>query len=209
MPARRNPSRKKKALLPAVSGTLAMSGDESEKQQNDAGGKGLTNSGKRQHDISDTEEARVNKRARDNNSDLAPSKPTKAKPAPAPCALPSRAHQNEHPGNVVKPRSKRTAAEVAAAKAVKEEKTRQLEELEREKKRILAEIEVDDEDAIEESRAAAIRRLSDMVMAGKDEDYEEYIDAEPMDEDKSEPDSPVPTKALKTVGGLITILNLD
>ena len=50
-----------------------------------------------------------------------------------------------------------------------------------------------------------------MVMGGKDEDSDEleYIDTEPMDEDKSELDSPIPIKASKTVSGLITILNLN
>ena len=201
-PARRNPSRKKTASRPAVSGSPALTDDESEKLQNDVGGKVLANSRKRQYDISDSEDARDNKKARANNNDLAPSKPTKAKPAPVPRALPSRAHRNEHPGNVGKPRNKRTGAEVAAAKAAKEEKVRQLEELERAKKQILAEMEIDDEDAIEKNRATAVRRLSDMVMGGKDKDSEEYTDGDPMDEDESELDNVVPTtKASKTVSG--------
>jgi hypothetical protein len=87
------------------------------------------------------------------------------------------------------PRPKRTSAEVAEAKAKKAELLQRLEELDREKKMALAQMEVDEEEQDIEEEETAVRHLKDLqdiesnedLPFAKDDDGPETF---PMDEDE-------------------------
>jgi hypothetical protein len=206
-PKRQNPSRQNKKNTVSLPGTLenlAPTDDGSATAQKT--GRKPPNA-KRQYNASDTEDVPSKKKAKTVDKGGAAPRRAKAKgtakPTPIPRSpLPSRETRNEHPGNVAKARPKRTSAEVAAAQAQKEEKKRKLEELEREKKRILAEILIEEEDADLECESNAVRRLSDILASdGVDPGVEgEESDAQ-MVEEELEPtiDEPQPPPQPKTV----------
>ena len=77
--------------------------------------------------------------------------------------LPERKARNNHPGTIDKPRAKRTTAEVQAEKVAQADAKRQSEELEEEKKRLYAQMEIDEDEKELERQVKAIRRLSDIV----------------------------------------------
>lgn len=76
--------------------------------------------------------------------------------------LPQRTHRNLHPGKVVMPRPKRTSAEVTEDKARKADLIRRLEELDKQRRIALAEMELDEEEEDIEEEETAIRHLNDL-----------------------------------------------
>ena len=99
--------------------------------------------------------------------------------------LPHRTNRNIHPGKSSMPRPKRTSAEVAEAKAKEAELLRKLEELDKQKIEVLAEMEVDEEEKDIEEEETAIRHLNDL----QDSENESFTkddgpEAFPMDEDE-------------------------
>jgi hypothetical protein len=87
---------------------------------------------------------------------------TKIKKKPSRSPLPERINRVIHPGKPAMPRPKRTSAEVAEAKAKKAELLRQLEELDKQKKIVLAEMELEEEEEDMEEEQTAVRHLRDL-----------------------------------------------
>ena len=104
------------------------------------------------------------------------------------------------------PRPKRTSAEVAEAEAKKVELLARVEELERQKKIALAEMELDEEEEDVEEEQTAVRHLKDLpdansegsevVLIPKDDGLEDF----PMDDDEYliPPDDEPEDEALST-----------
>ena len=84
------------------------------------------------------------------------------KPIPPRSPLPQRINRVIHPGKPAMPRPKRTSAEVAEAEAKKAELLARLEELEKQKKIALAEMELDEEEEDIEEEKTAVRHLKDL-----------------------------------------------
>jgi hypothetical protein len=76
--------------------------------------------------------------------------------------LPQCTNRNTHPAKPVMPRSKRTSAQVAEAKAKNAELLQRLDELEKQKKIMLAQMEVDEEEEDIEEEETAVRHLKDL-----------------------------------------------
>jgi hypothetical protein len=87
----------------------------------------------------------------------------KTKVKQVPDTRPGRKGRNSHPGEITKPRIKRTTAQVEADNTAKAEVKRRLEELEEEKKKLYAQMEIDEDEKELERQVKAIRRLSDVV----------------------------------------------
>lgn len=93
----------------------------------------------------------------------------KVKPVPKPReTLPERKGHNNHPGTIAKPRIKRTTAQVEAENLAKAEMKRRLEELEEEKKKLWAQMEIDEDEKELERQVKAVRRLSDVIIADQE-----------------------------------------
>ena len=116
-----------------------------------------------------------------------PMKTKKTVPPQSP--LPQHINCVIHPGKPAMPHPKRTSAKVAEAKAKKAELLVRLEELEKQKKVALAEMELNKEEEDMEEEQTAVRHLNDLQNAEneeinpepKDNGLEEFQ----MDEDKS------------------------
>lgn len=74
--------------------------------------------------------------------------------------LPARTNRNEHPGLVVKPRPKRTSAEVAEAAERKAALQRHIDELEQQRIVTLAEMELQEELEAEETQRAVVKKVA-------------------------------------------------
>jgi uncharacterized membrane protein YkoI len=118
---------------------------------------------------SDTE-ARPTKKKKASKANLAlppqvvQPKTKKVKAAPEPRdELPRRKGCNNHPGVVVQPKPKRTSAQVAKEKVAQQAVKERLAELEEEKKRLYAQMEIDEDNRDLEHEVNAIRRLSDIA----------------------------------------------
>jgi hypothetical protein len=152
------------AQLVAITGTV----DASEPQVKIKANKPTT---KRAHandttgNNSDTEVAPAKKKAKVANA----ASKAKVKPVPEPREnLPERKRRNKHPGAIDKPRIKRTTAQVEAEKVEKADMKRQLEELEEEKRRLWAQMEIDEDEMELERQVKAIRRLSDVIVTDQE-----------------------------------------
>jgi hypothetical protein len=89
--------------------------------------------------------------------------PTKTKkPIPPRSPLPQRINRVIHPGRPAMPRPKHTSAEVAEAKAKKAELLQRLEELDKQKKIALAEMELDEEEEDMEEERTAVQHRNDL-----------------------------------------------
>jgi hypothetical protein len=127
----------------------------------------------------------------------------KVKPVPEPRkTLPERKGRNNHPGAIAKPRIKRTTAQVEAENVAWAEAKRWLEELEAEKKRLYAQIEIDEDERELGCQVKAIRRLSDVIRTDRDgtesegEDFDMDVDA--SDSKESEDVNTAPKAGEKT-----------
>ncbi|KAH9021262.1 hypothetical protein EDB85DRAFT_2152545 [Lactarius pseudohatsudake] len=104
--------------------------------------------------------------------------------------LPQRINRVVQPGKPAMPWPKRTSAEVAAALAEKARLLRRVEELDKEKKLALAELDLDEEaqDAVEER--IAVRHLIDLPDSESEEPQAETLDdaleVGPVDEEESQ-----------------------
>ena len=134
------------------------------------------------------------------------------KPIPPRSPLPQRINRVIHPGKPAMPRPKRTSAEVAEAEAKKADILARLEELEKQKKIVLAEMELDEEEEDIEEEQTAVRHLKDLrdansegpevVLIPKDDGLEDFpmnddehlipLDDEPEDEALTEDDGSTP-----------------
>jgi hypothetical protein len=108
---------------------------------------------------------------------------------PEPCeTLPEQKGRNNHPGAIAKPRIKRTTAQVEAENVAWAEEKRRLEELEAEKKRLYAQMEIDEDERELECQVKAIRWLSDVIGTDRDgtesegEDFDMDVDASDSEE---------------------------
>lgn len=117
--------------------------------------------------------------------------------------LPQRINHVIHPGKPAMPRPKRTSAEVAEAKAKKTDLLERLEELDKQRKIALAEMELDEEEEEIEEERTAVRYLQDagreQVIPSDAED--DGLESFPMDEDEplvfpddSDEDEPLDTE---------------
>ncbi|KAH9038766.1 hypothetical protein EDB85DRAFT_1860278, partial [Lactarius pseudohatsudake] len=103
------------------------------------------------------------------------------------------------PGKPAMPRPKRTSAEVAAALAEKARLLRRVEELDKEKKLALAELDLDEEaqDAVEER--IAVRHLIDLPDSESEEPQAETLDdaleVGPVDEEESQGEDDEPPRS--------------
>jgi hypothetical protein len=134
----------------------------------------------------------------------------KAKPVPEPReTLPERKGRNKHPGAIAKPRIKRTTAEVEAENLAKAEMKRRLEELEEEKKKLWAQMEIDEDERELERQVKAVRRLSDVQVIVTDreaisdsesegEDFDMDVDASDSEDVNTDP-KPGPVERKKKV----------
>ncbi|KAH8982122.1 hypothetical protein EDB86DRAFT_3051092 [Lactarius hatsudake] len=108
------------------------------------------------------------------------------KPIPPRSPLPQRINRVVQPGKPVMPRPKRTSAEVAAARAEKVKLSQEAEELDKQNKLALAEMELNEEaqDAVEERMA--VRHLADLRYSKKEDQAEprdDVLEDRPVDED--------------------------
>ncbi|KAH9028661.1 hypothetical protein EDB85DRAFT_1892403 [Lactarius pseudohatsudake] len=113
--------------------------------------------------------------------------------------LPQRINRVVQPGKPAMPRPKRTSAEVAAALAEKARLLRRVEELDKEKKLALAELDLDEEaqDAVEER--IAVRHLIDLPDSESEEPQAETLDdaleVGPVDEEESQGEDDEPPRS--------------
>jgi hypothetical protein len=111
-------------------------------------------------------------------------KTKKGKATPEPRSdLPGCKGRNNHPGVIAQPRPKHTPAQVADAKAADEERKKQLAELDEQKKRLYAQMEIDEDMRELESEVNAIRWLSDIVRAQATESNAVSSESEKFDMD--------------------------
>jgi hypothetical protein len=115
----------------------------------------------------------------------------KAKPVHEPRGtLPERKGRNNHPGAIAKPRIKRTTAQVEADNVAKAEVKRRLEELEEEKMRLYAQMEIDEDEKELECQVKAIRQLSDVIRDATESEGEDFnMDVEASDSDSEDVDT--------------------
>lgn len=123
-----------------------------------------------------------------------------------------RKRMNEHPGLIGK-KPRRTKAEVAAEKAAKEAKTKELEEANAEAVDHLAAMEVDQKRAEAEQHCRILRRQPSVpIVTADDSDHSEVFDlgspgeSEEMevDSDTTPSDNPVPVAAKRTKVSIVT-----
>jgi hypothetical protein len=131
----------------------------------------------------------VKKKPKENLQTTPEKRPTRTKKTVPPRSpLPQRINRVIHPGKPAMPRPKRTSAEVTEAKAKKAELLVRLEELERQKKIALAEMELDEEDEDMEEERTAVRHLKDLQNAENEEinsePKDDRLEEFPMDEDE-------------------------
>jgi hypothetical protein len=102
--------------------------------------------------------------------------------------LPQRINRVVQPAKPVMPRPKRTSAAVAAAEAEKVDLLRRLEELDKQKKLALAEMELNEEEEDAEEERTAVRHLKDLPDSESEEPlaepWDDVLEDFPMDEDE-------------------------
>ncbi|KAH9011665.1 hypothetical protein EDB84DRAFT_1647130 [Lactarius hengduanensis] len=120
------------------------------------------------------------------------------KPIPPRSPLPQRINRVVQPGKPVMPRPKRTSAEVAAAQAEKVKLSQEAEELDKQNKLALAEMELNEEaqDAVEERMA--VRHLADLRYSEKEDQAEprdDVLEERPVDEDGPQDENDEPPRS--------------
>ena len=192
----RNPPCTVALYLPSTAEKSVAVNKASETQPNKKGAK-HTHTNKRVHETttSDTEVAPA-KRKKENAPEVQGMAETNKEPVPIPQrAQPTRPGRNEHPGDIVKPKRRRTTAQVAADKAAKEAGKKQQEELNEEKLQEYAQMEIDEEKRELDYEMNVIQRLSDLSQSAgggteselEEGDFEMDIDTSGSDDANPEP----------------------